>query len=367
MGLGAFPAPHEQWLGHARHARHARGQLRDGRGRPDLRDRRPLRRPHHRQAVGVRAAARSSSTSTSTRPRSPRTSRRTSRSSATPSTSLAKLIVEYRALERRPGAARRSGGSASTAGRRSTRCATRTRADAEIKPQYMVQALYEATGGDAIVTSDVGQHQMWAAQYYDFAARAAGSTRAASARWASACRPRWAPQVGCPDELVVCIAGDGSVQMNVQELATCAQDEIPIKVFIMNNGYLGMVRQWQELFWDGATATSTWASSPTSSSSPRPTARPACASRTRRTLVEDLRAAIATDGPVLVDVRVTREENTYPMIPRRPGRARHGGLSHGRAGNQGAAQPRGARGVRRACARAASTCSRSSSRTSRAC
>ena len=81
--------------------------------------------------------------------------------------------------------------------------------------------------------------------------RAAGSTPAGSARWASACRPRWAPPSRAPIRLVCCIAGDGSVQMNAQELATCAQNKIPIKVFIMNNGYLGMVRQWQELFWDG--------------------------------------------------------------------------------------------------------------------
>ena len=70
--------------------------------------------------------------------------------------------------------------------------------DSEIKPQYMIQALYEATGGDAIVTSDVGQHQMWAAQYYDFPARGAGSTRAGSGRWGSACRPRWAPRSDVP-------------------------------------------------------------------------------------------------------------------------------------------------------------------------
>jgi acetolactate synthase-1/2/3 large subunit len=113
----------------------------------------------------------------------------------------------------------------------------------------MVQALYEATGGDAIVTSDVGQHQMWAAQYFHFREPRGGSTPAAWARWASACPRRWARRSAARRD-VVCITGDGSFQMNIQELATCAEDGIAVKVFIMNNGYLGMVRQWQELFWD---------------------------------------------------------------------------------------------------------------------
>ena len=115
----------------------------------------------------------------------------------------------------------------------------------------MVQALYEATGGDAIVTSDVGQHQMWAAQYFHFdrAAHVDQLRRPGD----DGLRP--ARRDGREGRLPgrarsICIAGDGSVQMNMQELATCAQDGIAVKVFIMNNGYLGMVRQWQELFWD---------------------------------------------------------------------------------------------------------------------
>ncbi len=123
--------------------------------------------------------------------------------------------------------------------------------DNEIKPQYMVQALYEATGGDAIVCSDVGQHQMWTAQHFALRqAPRAGSTPVAWARWASACRRRWAPRSAARTRPWSASSGDGSVQMNMQELATCAQEGIAIKVFIMNNGYLGMVRQWQELFWD---------------------------------------------------------------------------------------------------------------------
>ena len=132
----------------------------------------------------------------------------TARSSADP----ARLDEWWQRIERLAGA--------------STRCATRTPTDGEIKPQYMVQALYEATGGDAIVTSDVGQHQMWAAQYYHFdAAAPVDQLRRPRARWASACRRRWARRSAARTQTVVCIAGDGSIQMNMQELATCAQDE----------------------------------------------------------------------------------------------------------------------------------------------
>ena len=111
------------------------------------------------------------------------------------------------------------------------------------------------------------------------------------------------------------IAGDGSIQMNIQELATCVQEQIAVKVFIMNNGYLGMVRQWQELFWDHRYSQVDMGEYPgLRQARARPTGRPGCASPTRRSLVEDIRAAIATPGPVVADVRVTREENTYPMI-----------------------------------------------------
>ena len=120
--------------------------------------------------------------------------------------------------------------------------------DAEIKPQFMVKALYEATDGDAIVTSDVGQHQMWAAQYYHFNRPRRWINSGGLGTMGFGLPAALGAAVGCPDQTVVCIAGDGSIQMNIQELATCSEDKIPVKVFIMNNGYLGMVRQWQELF-----------------------------------------------------------------------------------------------------------------------
>jgi acetolactate synthase-1/2/3 large subunit len=187
--------------------------------------------------------------------------------------------------------------------------------DSEIKPQYMVKALYEATGGDAIVTSDVGQHQMWAAQYFHFARPRRWINSGGLGTMGFGLPAAMGAKVGCPDETVVCIAGDGSVQMNMQELATCAQEGIAIKVFIMNNGYLGMVRQWQELFWDkrySQVDTGQW---PDFVKVAEAYGATGMRLEDKRTLVSDMREAIATDGPVLVDVRVTREENTYPMIP----------------------------------------------------
>ena len=188
-------------------------------------------------------------------------------------------------------------------------------ADAEIKPQYMVQALYEATGGEAIVTSDVGQHQMWTAQYFDFAKPRRWINSGGLGTMGFGLPAAMGAKVGCPDQTVVCVAGDGSVQMNMQELATCAQEGIAIKVFIMNNGYLGMVRQWQELFWDKRYSQVDMGQWPDFVKLADAYGATGVRCEDKRTLVADMREAIATEGPVLVDVRVTREENTYPMIP----------------------------------------------------
>ena len=103
--------------------------------------------------------------------------------------------------------------------------------------------------------------------------------------------------------------------MNAQELATCAQEKIPIKVFIMNNGYLGMVRQWQELFWDGRYSHVEVGDYPDFVKLAEAYGATGMRFDDKTTLVEDMKRAIDTDGPVVVDVKVTREENTYPMIP----------------------------------------------------
>src|ERR1700727_1388242 len=191
--------------------------------------------------------------------------------------------------------------------------------DSEIKPQYMIEALYEATRGDAIVVSDVGQHQMWTAQRFPFARPRRWINSGGLGTMGFGLPAAMGAQVGCPDDTVVCVAGDGSVQMNMQELATCAEEKIPIKVFIMNNGYLGMVRQWQELFWDKRYSQVDMGQYPDFVKLAEAYGATGIRLTDKATLVADMRAALATEGPVLVDVRVTREENTYPMIA--PGQA----------------------------------------------
>jgi acetolactate synthase I/II/III large subunit len=191
--------------------------------------------------------------------------------------------------------------------------------DAEIKPQYMIQALYEATGGDAVVVSDVGQHQMWTAQYFHFAQPRRWINSGGLGTMGFGLPAAMGAKVGCPEQTVVCVAGDGSVQMNMQELATCAQEGIGVKVFIMNNGYLGMVRQWQELFWDKRYSQVDMGSWPDFVKVADAYGATGIRLEDKRTLVADIQEALKIDGPVLVDVRVTREENTYPMIA--PGQA----------------------------------------------
>jgi len=227
---------------------------------------------------------------------------------------LAKLLIEYRAIAADP--TRLDAWWSRIEGWRSKYPLTyEDSADSEIKPQYRIQALYEATGGEAIVTSDVGQHQMWTAQYYHFPKPRRWVNSGGLGTMGFGLPAAMGAAVGCPDQLVCCVAGDGSVQMNAQELATCSENDIPIKVFIMNNGYLGMVRQWQELFWDRRYSAVDMGRFPDFVKLAEAHGATGMRFEDKRTLVEDFKRAIATEGPVVVDVRVTREENTYPMIP----------------------------------------------------
>jgi acetolactate synthase-1/2/3 large subunit len=187
--------------------------------------------------------------------------------------------------------------------------------DHEIKPQYLVQALYTATGGDCILSSDVGQHQMWAAQYFPFAKPRRWVNSGGLGTMGFGLPAAIGAAVGNPEVPSVLLTGDGSFQMNSQELATCKESDIPVKVVIMNNGYLGMVRQWQELFWDRRYSNVDMGSWPDWVKLAEAYGATGVRLTDKATLVEDLKAALATPGPVVVDVRVTREENTYPMIP----------------------------------------------------
>ena len=117
-----------------------------------------------------------------------------------------------------------------------------------IKPQYVIEKLYEVTHGDAFITSDVGQHQMWAAQYYKFSQPRRWINSGGLGTMGFGLPSAMGVQLAHPGAQVACVTGEGSIQMNIQELSTCKQFHLPIKIILLNNGYLGMVRQWQEFF-----------------------------------------------------------------------------------------------------------------------
>jgi acetolactate synthase-1/2/3 large subunit len=186
-------------------------------------------------------------------------------------------------------------------------------ADDEIKPQRLIEALYEAAP-QAILCSDVGQHQMWSAQYFHFAKPRTWINSGGLGTMGFGLPAAMGAALAQPDDLVVCISGDGSIQMNIQELATIRENDIPVKVVLMNNGFLGMVRQWQELFWErrySSVDTGQW---PDFVKLADAYGIPGHRLTSKTTLVEDLRTILHAEGPAFVDVRVTKEENTYPMI-----------------------------------------------------
>jgi acetolactate synthase I/II/III large subunit len=313
MGLGAFPAPHEQWLGMlGMHGTRAANYAMD---EADL-----------IVAVGARFDDRITGKLSEFAPRAKFIHIDVDPAEISKNVPahipivgdarniLAKLVTEYRA-QQADGARLEEWWQRIREWQDRHPLKYEDSSDAEIRPQRMIQSLYEATGGDAIVTSDVGQHQMWAAQYFHFNRPRRWINSGGLGTMGFGLPAAMGAKVGCPDETVVCIAGDGSVQMNMQELATCAQEGIAIKVFIMNNGYLGMVRQWQELFWDRRYSHVDMGSYPDFVKLADAYGATGMRFTDKNTLVEDMREALATEGPVLVDVRVTQEENVYPMIP----------------------------------------------------
>ena len=186
-----------------------------------------------------------------------------------------------------------------------------------LKPQEVIEAVSEVTRGEAIITTDVGQHQMWAAQYYTFTQPRSHITSGGLGTMGFGFPAALGAKLGCPDRTVVAITGDGGFQMTAMELATAVQYDIPVKVVILNNGYLGMVRQWQELFFEKR-----YSHSDLQSSNPDfvhlAEAYGALGYRveTRKQLMAALKAMMHEEHlPVVLDVQVEREENVYPMVP----------------------------------------------------
>ena len=184
-----------------------------------------------------------------------------------------------------------------------------------IKPQYVVEQIYKITKGDAIITTEVGQNQMWAAQFYAFNKPRTFLTSGGLGTMGYGLPAAIGAQVAMSGKLVVDIAGDGSIQMNIQELATAVQFNVPVKVVILNNRVLGMVRQWQELFFKGRFSETIQPNIPDFVM----LAEAYGAKGFRATQPEEvpvvLKKAFATDGPVLVDIEVDPEEMVYPMVP----------------------------------------------------
>ena len=185
-----------------------------------------------------------------------------------------------------------------------------------IKPQYVVEKIYELTKGEAIITTEVGQNQMWTAQYYHFLKPRTLLTSGGLGTMGYGFPAAMGAQVAYPDKLVIDIAGDGSFQMNSQELATVVQYQLPVKVAILNNGYLGMVRQWQEFFYGKRYATvSLEGISPDFVKLAEAYGAVGLRATRPEEVVPILQQAFSTKKPVIIDFVVDPEENVYPMVP----------------------------------------------------
>ena len=185
----------------------------------------------------------------------------------------------------------------------------------EIKPQYVVEKLYELTHGDAIITTEVGQNQMWAAQYYHFDRPGHFVTSGGLGTMGFGLPAAIGAQVAFPDALVVDVAGDGSIQMNIQEMATAMQYKLPVKVVILNNCYLGMVRQWQELFYEKRYACTCLDHGPDFVKLAEAFGAVGLRAEHPDEVEAVLRRGLETPGPVIMDFKVSREECVYPMVP----------------------------------------------------
>ena len=184
-----------------------------------------------------------------------------------------------------------------------------------IKPQFVIDTLHRLAGPEAIITTEVGQNQMWTAQYYHFDQPNHFITSGGLGVMGFGLPAAIGAKAACPDKLVVCVAGDGSIQMNSQELMTAIEADLPVKIVILNNRYLGMVRQWQELFYEKRYASTNMERTPDFVKLAE--AYGATGLRTDRpeAVEATLKEGLERPGTVIMEFVVEREELVYPMVP----------------------------------------------------
>jgi acetolactate synthase-1/2/3 large subunit len=187
--------------------------------------------------------------------------------------------------------------------------------DSEIKPQHLMTEIDRISRGEAIITSDVGQHQMWGAQFLRFNKPRLWLSSGGLGSMGFGLPAAIGAQFACPEKLVIALVGDGGFQMSLPELATIVNHGLPIKIIVMNNGYLGMVRQWQELFYNNRLCAVELESFPDAEKLAAAYGFKGRTVESPRELRPALGEALAEPGPYLLNVRVTPFENVYPMVP----------------------------------------------------
>ena len=184
-----------------------------------------------------------------------------------------------------------------------------------IKPQYVVEKIYEVTRGEAIITTEVGQNQMWTAQYYKFDRPRTLLSSGGLGTMGYGFPAAIGAQAAFPNRIVIDIAGDGSIQMNIQELATAVLNNLPVKVAILNNGYLGMVRQWQQLFYNRRYSSSCLNTSPDFVKIAEAYGAVGLRAKKNEEVEGVILETLKVKKPVLIDFVIEPEENVYPMVP----------------------------------------------------
>ena len=191
---------------------------------------------------------------------------------------------------------------------------TDIRKTAKLLPQHVIRQIYEVTKGETLITTGVGQNQMWAAQHFCYDRPNTFFSSGGLGTMGFGLPAAIGVQTACPEQTVWCIDGDGSFQMTLQELATVVQEKLPVKIAVLNNGFLGMVRQWQEMFYDKRYV-ATPLSGPDFVKLAEAYGIPALRARDNDEVVPAIESAMAEPGPFLIDFMVEPEENIYPMVP----------------------------------------------------